>query len=31
MQIAIAREPDPQERETLAARLELVLADVRSA
>ncbi len=31
MQIAITREPDPAEREALAARLGAVLADVRSA
>ena len=31
MQIAIAREPDPAERQALAARLEATLADVRSA
>jgi glutamate dehydrogenase len=31
MQVAITREPDPAEREALAARLEATLADVRSA
>ncbi|HEV8678524.1 MAG TPA: NAD-glutamate dehydrogenase, partial [Stellaceae bacterium] len=31
MQIAVTREPDPTEREALAARLAAVLADVRAA